>query len=329
MCMALAVTEVVLNRFQVLPLLFPGMLCVRQRRFYFFNFDISDGPLGKTIRAEARMLIRATICVVLSYLWQHLVLETTQVVGGEFPTQMCKERQSCFASDFELQTIITREYQAIDCDGPQTGFQNRVVISCVRFIPPDSTLWLMHFGIAHSVTQLNFKCFELLVWIVGNSPRTRFAIGLLTALTILGSLVLFIGGNLFHVMSWLAFVLVFSVPIFLSTVWKSGKALEKLWKEDSLRAQMSIEEHLNAALSDIENEGHFESDHFEEKTVILKERRSLARASGRFAQLLSSGTRLFGKKTVASDASNTANTDTQVTPQSSTNEKNTDSIAEL
>jgi len=291
-CMGLAVIEVVLNRFQVLPLLFPGIFCVRERHFYFFNFDISDGPLGKMIRAEARMLIRITLCIVLSYLWQHLVLETTQLVGTEFPTKMCEEQQTCFASEFELQTMISRQYEAIDCNGPHKEFKTRVVVSCIRFIPPTATLWLMHLGIAHSVTQLNFKCFELLVWIVGNSPKTRFAIGFLILVTVLVSLVLFVGGHLLQFVSWLSFVMAFSVPIFLSTVWKSGKAVEQLWKEESLRAQLSIEQHLNAALSDIEAEGLFEPNIVDDTGVET----TSANPKGRFAQLLSTGSRLFGKR---------------------------------
>jgi len=291
-CMGLAVIEVVLNRFQVLPLLFPGIFCVRERHFYFFNFDISDGPLGKMIRAEARMLIRITLCIVLSYLWQHLVLETTQLVGKDFPTKMCEEQQSCFASEFKLQTMINRQYESIDCNRPHQEFKTRVVVSCIRFIPPTATLWLMHLGIAHSVTQLNFKCFELLVWIVGNSPKTRFVIGLLTLVSLLVSLSLFVGGHLFQVVSWLSFVMAFSVPIFLSTVWKSGKALETLWKEESLSAQLSIEQHLNAALSDIEAEAHFEADIVDDTDVEP----TVANPKGPFAQLLSTGTRLFGKR---------------------------------
>merc|ERR1719316_2185806 len=108
MCMGLMAIEVTLSRFQVLPLLYPGMFSVRERRFYFFSFDISDGALGKRIRADAKMLIRMTLCIVLSYLWQHCVIETTQQVGTEFPNKQCDDGADCFASNLHFMTFVNR-----------------------------------------------------------------------------------------------------------------------------------------------------------------------------------------------------------------------------
>jgi len=250
---ALGAVEVALSRFQVLPLIFPGMFSVRERRFYFFSFDISDGAIGKQVRAEAKMLIRISVFLVLSYLWQHCVLETTQQVGTDFPTQQCKEELDCFASELDFVTLFDRGHIAIDCEGNSTGFDERVVVSCIRFIPPSATTWLMHLAIAHSVTQLNFKCFELLVWIGGNSSWVRTLLRLLILVSLAAFSGLFFGGVMSEfVSSWLSFVMSLTIPMFIYVAWRSSTNLEKLWKDDSVKVQRTLEEHLNAAFTDIE-----------------------------------------------------------------------------
>jgi len=251
---ALGAVEVALSRFQVLPLLFPGMFSVRERRFYFFGFDISDGGLGKQVRADAKMLIRMSVFLVLSYLWQHCVLETTQTVGKEFPAQQCEEELDCFASELDFVTFFDRGHVAIDCDGPREDFDDRVVVACIRFIVPSATRWLMHLAIAHSVTQLNFKCFEVSVWMGGNSSWVRNLLRLLVFITLAAFCGLFFGGVMSEfVSSWLSFVMSLTIPMFLYVAWRSSTHLEKLWKADSVRVQHTLEEHLNAAFANIED----------------------------------------------------------------------------
>eukprot|EP00929_Paragymnodinium_shiwhaense_P082073 TRINITY_DN43105_c0_g1_i3.p1 TRINITY_DN43105_c0_g1~~TRINITY_DN43105_c0_g1_i3.p1 ORF type:complete len:390 (+),score=73.34 TRINITY_DN43105_c0_g1_i3:65-1171(+) len=240
---------------KVLPLIFPGMFSVRDRRFYFFNFDISDGALGKRLRADAKMLIRMTLCIVLSYLWQHCVLVTTTQVGTEFPTKQCAETADCFASELHFLTLVNRQHDYINCDGPHDDFPERVVVSCIRFIPPSATTWLMHLAIAHSVWQLNFKSFELFVWIAGNSKRVHRAVGFISAASFVTFIGLFFGEVMSEfVSSWLSFVMSLSIPLFLYLTYSSAKALQFLWKEESMKVQLTIEEHLNSAFVDIESE---------------------------------------------------------------------------
>lgn len=280
-CTAIGTVEVALRRFQVLPLLFPGMFVVRERRFYFFNFDISDGALGKRIRAEAKMLIRITLCVVLSYLWQHCVLETTQKVGKEFPIEECKEDHDCFASELHFFTLFNRNHEAIDCSrameeiAPE-DFQKRVVVSCIRFITPEAGNWLMHAAIANSVMQLNFKAFEVLVWICGNSPMIRHFTGVLIFCSLAVFVGLFFGGVMSEfVSSWLSFVMSLAIPAFLHTTWKCAKALDLLWRMDAVQVQQNIEKHLNDAFAEIEHGIALESDVMfvkAEKTVPEKGR---------------------------------------------------------
>lgn len=265
-CTAIGTAEIALRRFQVLPLLFPGMFVVRERRFYFFNFDISDGALGKKIRAEAKMLIRITLCVVLSYLWQHCVLETTQTVGREFPVKQCQEDHDCFASKLHFFTLFDRNHEAIDCsksdeENVNEFFSSRVVVSCIRFITPSAETWLMHAGIASSVMQLNFKAFEVLVWICGNSSMTRHFIGLLIFCSLTVFIGLFFGGVMSEfVSSWLSFVMSLAIPAFLHTTWKCAKALDQLWKIDAISVQQNIEKHLNDAFAEIEHGIALETD---------------------------------------------------------------------
>lgn len=255
-CMGLMAIEIVLHRFQVLPLLFPGMFTVRERRLFFFTFDISDGQKGKKVRADAKMLIRMTLFIVLSYLWHHCVLSTSQQVGTEFPEAQCAEESICFMSELHVLTMFTRQHEVIDCEGARETFPDRVVVSCLKFIPPSATTWLMHLAISHSITQLNFKLFEIFVWISGNSLYFRRGIGFLSFITFAASVSLFFYEPLFGelVSSWLSFVMSFSIPVFLYTTWKSSNTLEELWMEESQRVQRHIEERLNSAFVDIEAE---------------------------------------------------------------------------
>lgn len=255
-CSSIATVDLVLNRFQVLPLLFPGVFSVRNRRFFFFTYDISDGVLGKRVRGQAKMLIRMNLCVVLSYLWQHCVLETTQTVGSEFPKKECEDDLDCFASKLHVDTFftwITGKHQAIDCIGPQDDFPSRVVVSCIRFIPPSATTWLMHLAIAHSVSQLNFKAYEVMVWIAGNSVWIRRLLGVL----IFVSLSVFVGLSLSGIMSefvssWLSFVMSLAVPVFFQVVWKTAKILDCIITAESENVRSCIQNNLDSAFRDIE-----------------------------------------------------------------------------
>lgn len=247
-----SVVELAMRRFQVLPILFPGVFTVTCRRLYFFSFDISDGQVGKRIRSEAKMLIRVTLCVVLSYLWQKCVVETSQQIGREFPHELCQADSHCFKSKLSPGTLFTRQVESLDCSGPSGDFETSAVVSCIRLIQPSATTWLMHLAIAHSVTQLNFKAYEVLVWIAGNSRWVRYVIGFLVFVSLSIFMALFVGVVSEFVSSWLSFVMSVTIPIFLYTVWSSAKALETLWKEDNARVHVSIENNLNSAFEDIE-----------------------------------------------------------------------------
>jgi len=251
--------EMAMNRFQVLPIMFPGMFRVTERRFFFFNFDISDGNIGKRVRAEAKMLVRATTCLVLSYLWHHCVLETSQQVGTPFPHEQCDAGADCFASDMQFATLFTRQHEAIDCtkspaQGEESDFDTRVVVTCIRIVTPSATNLLMHVAIAHSLIMLNFKAFELLVWIGGNSKWTRRFIGACVFFSLCIFLGLFLGGVVTEfVSSWLSFVMSFTIPMFLYTVYKNSCSLDQLWKLEEVKVQAQIEEHLKGAFTDIES----------------------------------------------------------------------------
>jgi hypothetical protein len=253
MCIAIFLMEFALSRFQVLPLLFPGMFHVRERRFYFFNFDISDGNLGKTIRADAKMLIRMALCLTLSYLWQHCVLESRQQVGTSFPTERCAEKADCFASKFHYNTFFERQYQAVDCSDPeQKDFPSQVVVSCVRFVKPSAEIWLMQLAIAHSLMQFICKSYVVSVWVVGSSKVLRRAtiFGVVATLSVL--LGLFFGEVVStFISSWLSFVMSLSVPLFLGIVWKDGNALSRLLVQEARQNQVAIEERLNTAFDDL------------------------------------------------------------------------------
>lgn len=249
----LVALEVAIRRFQLLPLLYPGMFSVRDRRFYVFDLDISDGPLGKRIRKEAKMLMRMTMCLVLSYLWQHCVMDTYQSYSTQFPREQCDIGFDCFASELHFMTFFNRQFQAIDCGLNRTSFDGMVVVSCIRFIPPSATEWMKQLAISHSVTQLHLKTYEISVWAAGKSTRLRMFLASWVGTTAIIFFVLFFMGLLSTFMnSWLSFVMSLSAPYFLYSVWQFGAVLEGMWKEQAYVKQQRVESDIDLALVDIE-----------------------------------------------------------------------------
>eukprot|EP00931_Biecheleriopsis_adriatica_P120405 TRINITY_DN95529_c0_g1_i1.p1 TRINITY_DN95529_c0_g1~~TRINITY_DN95529_c0_g1_i1.p1 ORF type:complete len:399 (+),score=78.76 TRINITY_DN95529_c0_g1_i1:60-1199(+) len=264
MCLSLGVVELAMKRFALLPMLFPGVFSIREKRFYFYDIEVRDVYVGKALRWEAMMLTRVTLCVVLSYLWEFCVFQTTTQVGRQFPEDQCKAEMDCFASEFHFLTFFNRDHQPVDCTALSTMresgqsvnvaefFDNKVVVSCIAFVPPSATLWLMHLAIAHSQVQLTQKAFGVLTWSCGQSKifhRVIAASGIIALGLFIG---LFFGGVMTQFLSsWLAFVISLSVPVFCQIVWKSGRILQQLWLEESRRAQASIEENLASALKDL------------------------------------------------------------------------------
>ena len=112
----------------------------------------------------------------------------------------------------------------------------------------------MHLAIAHSLTQLNFKAFEFLVWICGNSLVIRQFFGFLVFGTSVSLIILFLADLNWGIFSsWLSFVTSMACPFFLFLVFRCSGALQHLWKLDAEFVQASIEKHLTTALRDVES----------------------------------------------------------------------------
>jgi len=249
--MGVVVMEYAMKRLQVMPVLFPGMFSIREHKFFFFDFEVREVHVAEKLRAQAKMLVRMTLFVVLSYLWQHCVLQTSQSIGTEFPREQCNSEHDCFSSDFHVTTFFNRQHEPVDCSDPKP-FDTRVVVSCIRFVKPTATEWLKHIAIAHSVTQLNHKSYEVFVWLAGNSRCLRSIIGALAVVTFALFLSLFFAGVVTEfVASWLSFVMSFSMPVFLWTVWTTSGVCQAMWVRQSREIQQSIEENLQAALKEL------------------------------------------------------------------------------
>eukprot|EP00438_Fugacium_kawagutii_P010371 Skav232001 [mRNA] locus=scaffold719:547221:575173:- [translate_table: standard] len=211
MCLTMAVVEVVMKRFALLPVIFPGVFAIREKRLYFFDIEVKEVSVGKALRWEAMMVMRVTLAVVLSYLWEFCVFESTTNVGREFPVNQCRAGMDCFVTQFQIQTFLSRNHQPFNCSSEAKGdnfFDEQVVISCVKFITPSMSSWLMHLAIAHSMSQLNLKSFGLLVWCCGQSVwfhRVMLATSVISLLILFG---LSIGGVMTKFQSsWSGFVM--------------------------------------------------------------------------------------------------------------------------
>lgn len=220
-----------------------------------YNFDITEGKHGKTIRSAAKAMLRLNVFVVLSYLWQHCVLETQQIIDNEFPAWHCAEGFDCFTTDLHYETLLqpTMQHPSLDCSNPNQKPPAGSVISCMRFIPPSSAEWLMHIAISHSLSQLNIQTFQVLVWIAGGSMLLRRLLMATILIFIMVFASLFFAGVMSaFATSWLSFVLCFSFPLFLGMVVQSAQALEKVHIQETESAQKDFENHLTEAVMDIE-----------------------------------------------------------------------------
>eukprot|EP00429_Kryptoperidinium_foliaceum_P062975 CAMPEP_0176063112 /NCGR_PEP_ID=MMETSP0120_2-20121206/31475_1 /TAXON_ID=160619 /ORGANISM="Kryptoperidinium foliaceum, Strain CCMP 1326" /LENGTH=408 /DNA_ID=CAMNT_0017396683 /DNA_START=46 /DNA_END=1271 /DNA_ORIENTATION=+ len=269
-CLGLLVVEFAMRRFQVLPVIFPGMFSVRDRRFFFFDFEVRDGVVAERLRWRCKVLICATLCVVMSYLWQRCVLETVQLVTRNFPHEYCDANMDCFASELHISTVLRRSYDPIDCSARQP-FSSDHVISCVRFVMPSATDWLMHIAIAHSVTQLNIKCFEVFVQLAGNSICIKMFFAVSFSVAVMAMPILYITGYMSRfVSSWLSFVMAFSVPVFLWSVWMMSKVYAELWRQKAEEVQRSIEMRLNSALAMLPGESIGQGNHVQQDALTKK-----------------------------------------------------------
>eukprot|EP00746_Dinoflagellata_sp_MGD_P004844 gnl/MRDRNA2_/MRDRNA2_109361_c0_seq1.p1 gnl/MRDRNA2_/MRDRNA2_109361_c0~~gnl/MRDRNA2_/MRDRNA2_109361_c0_seq1.p1 ORF type:complete len:376 (+),score=64.01 gnl/MRDRNA2_/MRDRNA2_109361_c0_seq1:186-1313(+) len=254
-CLSLGFVEIGVARFQVLPLMFPGMFEVRQRRMLCYNFDITEGRHGKRIRSAAKAMLRLNVFVVLSYLWQHCVLETQQIIDNKFPAWHCSEGFDCFTTDLHYETLLqpTMQHPSLDCANPHQKLPDDTVISCVRFVPPSAAEWLMHIAISHSLSQLNIQTFQLLVWIAGASKLLRRLLMITILMFILVFASLFFAGVISaFATSWLSFVLCFSFPLFIGMVVQAAIAMDKVHVQETEKAQRVFEGHLTDAVQDIE-----------------------------------------------------------------------------
>lgn len=255
MCVTMAIVEVVMKRFALLPVIFPGVFAIREKRLYFFDIEVKEVTVGKALRWEAMMTMRVTLAVVLSYLWEFCVFQSTTSVGRAFPLQQCQSGMDCFVAEFEIQTFISRNHRPFNCSSEGQGdlyFPEQVVVSCVSFIAPSMSSWLMHLAIANSMSQLTLKSFGLLVWCCGQSVwfhRVMLATAVIS-LMIMCSLTF--GGVMTKFnSSWSGFVISFSFPLFFWIVWNCGNILKSLWEQENRQMQENIEEKLALALQDL------------------------------------------------------------------------------
>lgn len=256
MLLGLVAIELMMKRYQVLPLLFPGMFTIRERRLYFFDRDVGDVAIAKQLRGQAKLLVRIVLFVTLSYIWQNCVLDTDQTFGVEFPSQQCNRGMDCFAAEIHIRTFFTRKYDPVCNSEEQIPFEKRTLVSCIAVVPPTATNWLMHLGISYSITLFNFNVYSVLVWVIGKSRLARRTVFALTLLSSLGFLFMTFGVSVFGEapLSWLSVLMSIWVPTFLYTSWRTGRLLQSIWDDEAQKVQSSIEEHLNLALSDFEPE---------------------------------------------------------------------------
>merc|ERR1719181_1018670 len=110
----------------------------------------------------------------------------------------------------------------------------------------------MHLALAHSVTLLHLRSYELLSWSAGLFPSLRYSVGSLCILSLValsfGLGLLLSGTAAEFVGSWLSFVMCFSVPTFLYNVWRTAKMFDDLRARANVRVQEDMEKHLDSFL---------------------------------------------------------------------------------
>ncbi|KAF4657094.1 hypothetical protein FOZ61_006499 [Perkinsus olseni] len=241
MCVSLVLLEAALRRYHILPLLYNGMFTVKKRRLNCFNIDITDEPMGKGIRSRAKMNLRLTMCIVLSYLWQFCVIDYVINSRGDFPGDECVRGFDCFSSPLSFETVFTRDMDPVDCDhgeyfNPGGG---QIIVNCMKFVEPNAANWLMHIAISHSLWLLVTKAFEIIVLMAsGNKAMTTFMLVLLLLYTV-AAIALFFGGFLLEfVSSWIGFVVTLSFPAFVAISRQTALILRDLRCAEIVRLRM-------------------------------------------------------------------------------------------
>ena len=97
------------------------MFSMRGNRTFAFGIDITDSERGKKIVRQSQWLMRVSMIVVLSYIWQTLVLEVVTISDesntGAIPQASCGTGYDCFRSDFCMFAIFDPDCTAsIPCD---------------------------------------------------------------------------------------------------------------------------------------------------------------------------------------------------------------------
>jgi len=254
MCVSMFLVEMVIDQFHVLPILFPSMFSIRERRYYAYGVDVTDGSCGEKIREGAKMVVRITLGVTLSYLWQSCIMEAIQSFGSEFPELQCSQGYDCFASRFHFSTLYKQDFTPIDCHSPPVLFATQTVVTCVRLIPLNATSFLMHLGVSYAISQLTFKTYEVSVWIAGEARYVRRLLTALVVLTLVGLVATYFAGFLvLFVNSWLSFVMCLAVPIFLHTVRTTGSVLHRARCLEEAQHREILKEQINKAFANIED----------------------------------------------------------------------------
>ncbi|CEM07764.1 unnamed protein product [Vitrella brassicaformis CCMP3155] len=250
MCFCLGVLEYVLRRFSILPLMFT-MLTIQRRRMYCFEVDISLTQEGKHIRQQCKMMLRITLIVVLSYVWQGCVLESVTITGGSFPTEECEQDKDCFAATLSFDTLFQQSHKSIDCDKPEEyDSEKYIVVNCLSFVNPNAVLWMEKAAIAYSLGLLLLRAFEILLWVCSRSLAwMRIVLFVLITYTIALIVLFFAGYMATFVSSWLAYVMMFSFPGVLLFTQRAARCLRELRRQLYAQYQQEATKSLQSQFS--------------------------------------------------------------------------------
>jgi len=262
MLASLALLEIFMAKYQILPLLYNGMFLVRQRRLYCFGTDITSGTGGKRIRGSAKMMVRVSCVIVLSYLWQSLVVETV-TLQDEYPKEACANEFNCFVNTLQFQIVFVDGDEGatrIQCLDPksESEFNQRVaqedrtlVVNCVKVIIPPSLEVVKNLALAHSLGTLVTKAFEVMVWVTNASVLVQHILLVSTAVYTVSAVALFFTNYLHAFAStWLAFIMMLAASVFMWITRSTAIELRKMRKADMERLRKCADTTFEKALRD-------------------------------------------------------------------------------
>lgn len=148
------------------PVLF-RMIEMKKRHIYCYNISLSTPAEAERVTRCIIWMLRLVVCVVFSFLWEVLILESQTVYAEAAKSRFCTRGWDCFSyrsSIFEFSPVDACDDDDIDDD---------VVALCYRVPPLLFTSVIKALAAGFAISGLILVSYECLVWMMLHDRTER------------------------------------------------------------------------------------------------------------------------------------------------------------